>query len=141
MGNKPPQNLPSDFQLTKTLETAIGEVYFYDNIAVFQANEGVVMSRKSANSVIIKCLRHLGGEKWILISNRINSYSVKPMDYKALNKIPSLRSICVVYYSEIVRSNAVLESKFCKIPFYSFNNLNDGLIWAKAYLRNEPEII
>ncbi len=135
------QNLPPDFKLTKTLETDVGMLFLYGNIVVFQANEGIVMSRKTANFVIIKCLRELNGQKWILLSNRINSYSVKPMDYKALDRIPTLAAVGVIYYTDIVKSNADLESKFCNIPFRSFGNLREAVVWAKDYLVDKLEII
>ncbi len=134
-------NLTPEFQLTKTLETDVGVLFLYGNIVIFQANEGIVMSRKTANSLIIKCLRFLKGKKWILLSNRINSYSVKPMDYKALDRIPSLEAVGIIYYNEIAKSNADLESKFCNIHFRSFGNLMEGVEWAKECLIDKLEII
>jgi hypothetical protein len=129
-----PHNLPADFQLKKTLDTDIGMVYFYDNIVVFEAKEGIIMSYKTGFSILLKGLNYLGPKRWVLISNRVHSYSIKPMDYKYLNKVPTLRAVSVVNYSEVGHSNAQLEAKFCKKPFQMFDDLTEAVIWSKGYL-------
>ncbi len=128
------QHLPSEFQLTKKLETDVGLIYLYGNIAVFEAKEGAVISYQSGFSVLLKGLDLLEGAPWSYISNRVNSYSIKPIDYKYLNNLSSLKAIAVVCYSDLVRSNAELESKFCKKPFRIFNNLSESAFWAKGFL-------
>ncbi|MEH6763245.1 MAG: hypothetical protein V7655_02000 [Aequorivita antarctica] len=128
------QNLPLDFPLKKKLETEIGMVYFYNNIVVFEAKEGIIMSYKTGFSILLKGLSFLGTKPWVLISNRVNSYSIKPMDYKYLNKVPTLRAVGVVNYHELGHSNAELEAKFCKKPFQMFDNLTEAVVWGKGYL-------
>ena len=127
-------NLPPDFQLKKRLETDIGMVYFYNGIVIFEANEGVVLSYKTGFSILLKGLNYLGTKPWVYISNRVHSYSIKPMDYKYLNKVPTLRAVGVVNYSEVGHTNAELEAKFCKKPFQMFENLTEAAIWGKGYL-------
>ena len=129
-----PHNLPADFQLKKTLDTDIGMVYFYDNIVVFEAKEGIIMSYKTGFSILLKGLNYLGPKRWVLISNRVHSYSIKPMDYKYLNKVPTLRAVGVVNYSEVGHSNAQLEAKLCKKPFQMFDDLTEAVIWSKGFL-------
>jgi len=116
------------------LDTDIGMVYFYDNIVVFEAKEGIIMSYKTGFSILLKGLNYLGPKRWVLISNRVHSYSIKPMDYKYLNKVPTLRAVGVVNYSEVGHSNAQLEAKFCKKPFQMFDDLTEAVIWSKGYL-------
>ncbi len=127
-------NLPSDFQLKKKTETDIGMIYFYNGIVIFEAKEGVVLSYKTGFSILLKGLNYLGTKPWVYISNRAHSYSIKPMDYKYLNKVPTLRAVGVVNYSEVGHTNAELEAKFCKKPFHMFNNLTEAAIWGKGYL-------
>ncbi len=132
---KSPQSGPlAESNLEKVLETEIGTVRFYGNIVVFEAVEGIVVSHKNGFSVLLKSLQILGTKPWVYISNRINSYSIKPIDYKYLNKIPSLKAVAVVNYNEMGFSNAQLEAKFCKKPFQVFINLNDAVVWARNYL-------
>jgi hypothetical protein len=134
MEKNSPHNLPPDFLLNKIRETDIGVVYFYGNIIVFEANEGVVMSYKTGFSVLVKGLNYLGANSWVYISNRVNSYSIKPIDYKYLNEVPTLAAIGVVNYTEVGHTNAELEAKFCKKPFQMFHNLTEAVIWGKGYL-------
>lgn len=129
-----PHILPSNFQIKKTLETDIGMVYFYGNIVVFEANEGVTLSYKTGFSILLKCLTVVGSRPCVYISNRINSYSIKPMDYKYLNKVPTLKCCGIVTYSGVGHSNAELESTFCKKPFRIFDNLTEAVIWGKGFL-------
>jgi hypothetical protein len=127
-------NLPNDFQLKSKLETDIGVVYFYGNIVVFEANEGVTLSYKTGFSVLLKGLTIVGTKPFVYISNRTNSYSIKPMDYKYLNKVPTLKCVGIVTYSEVGHSNAELESNFCKKPLRIFDNLTEAVIWGKGFL-------
>ncbi|SRX75953.1 hypothetical protein [Aequorivita antarctica] len=127
-------NLPPGFRLKKTLETEIGMVYFYENIVVFEAKEGIIMSYKTGFSILLKGLNYLGAKPWVYLSNRVHSYSIKPMDYKYLNKVPTLRAVGVVNYYELGHSNAELEAKFCKKPFQMFDNLTEAVVWGKGYL-------
>lgn len=129
-----PHNLPPDFQIKKVLETDIGMVYFYGNIVVFEANEGVILSYKTGFSILLKGLTIIGSKPFVYISNRTNSYSIKPMDYKYLNKVPTLKCMGIVAYSEVGQSNAELESNFCKKPFRIFDNLTEAAIWGKGFL-------
>ncbi len=129
-----PHNLPSDFQLKRTLETEIGMVYFYGNVVIVEAKEGIVLSYKTGFSVLLNGLSLLGTKPWVYISNRIHSYSIKPMDYKYLNKVPTLKAVGIVNYMEAGHLNAELESKFCKKPFKVFDNLQEAAIWAKGFL-------
>ncbi|SRX54936.1 hypothetical protein [Aequorivita sp. CIP111184] len=129
-----PHTLPDHFHLKKIVETDIGILYFYDNIVVFEAYEGVILSYKTAFSVLLKGLTIVGAETFVYISNRVHSYSIKPMDYKYLNKVPTLKAVGLVYYNEVGRSIADLESNFCKKPFHVFDNLTEAIIWGKGYL-------
>lgn len=134
MKNFPISNPLTENNLSHTLETQIGTVRIYDNILVFEALEGIVVSHKNGFSVLLESLKILGTKSWVYISNRINSYSIKPIDYEYLNKIPSLKAVAVVNYNEMGFSNAQLEAQFCKKPFQVFHNLNDAVIWAKSFL-------
>ena len=129
-----PHNLPPNFQLEKIFESDIGKVYFYKNIVVFEAKEGIVLSYKTGFSILLKGLSILGTKPFVYISNRIHSYSVKPMDYKYLNKVPTLKAVALVNYNEAGHLNADLEAKFCKKPFRVFDNLQEAFIWGNGFL-------
>lgn len=129
-----PHRLPQEFQLKEILDTPIGIVYFYGNIVVFEAFEGVTLSYKTGFSILLKGLTIVGTKPFVYISNRTNSYSIKPMDYKYLNKVPSLKCVGIVTYSEMGHSNAELESNFCKKPFRIFDYLHEAVVWGQGFL-------
>lgn len=134
MEKNSPHNLPTEFKLNTILETDIGNLSFYGNIVVFEGGEGIVLSYKSGFSILLKGLKILKSNPWILVSNRVNSYSTIPVDFKYLNQIHTLKAIAIVNYSKFAEMNSELESKFCKKPFKTFHNVHDAVNWAKTYL-------
>ncbi|MBK5213800.1 MAG: hypothetical protein JJE55_09095 [Flavobacteriaceae bacterium] len=129
-----PHKLPPEFHLDKEMETKIGMYYFYGNIVVVEAKEGITLSYKTEFSILLKALTILESDPWVYIANRVHSYSIKPLDYNYLNEIPSLMGIAIVNYNPAARSNAVLESKFCTKQFAVFHNLVNAVQWAKGLL-------
>lgn len=121
MSQIPSHNFPAEFQLTNVMEMDIGNYFFYGNVVIVEAKEGILLSYKKDFSVLLNALDITGGSPWVYIANRINSYAIQPLDYKYLNKIPSLKALGVVYYTELGHSNAQLEAKFCKKPFEAFS--------------------
>ncbi len=129
-----PHNLPPEFQLTKVVEMEIGNYFFYDNIVIVEAKEGIMLSYKRYLSVILLILNITERKPWIYISNRINSYAIQPLDYKYLNKIPSLKALGIVNYTESGYLNSEFEAQFCKKPFRVFHNLTEAVIWGNGFL-------
>lgn len=134
MAQKYPHNLSPEFQLTKIMEMEIGNYYFYNNVVIVEAKEGVTISYKKDLSIILIILNVTEGNPWVYISNRINSYAIQPLDYKYLNKVSSLKAMGVVNYTEIGHLNAEMEAKFCKKPYQTFNNLPEAVFWGKSFL-------
>lgn len=134
MEQNPPHNLPSEFQLTKIMEMEIGNYFFYGNIVVVEAKEGINISYKKDLSIILLILNITKDKPWVYISNRINSYSIETMDYKYLNKVPTLKALGIVNHTQENYINSDLEVKFCKKPYKVFENLIDAANWGKEYL-------
>ena len=99
MLRKNPHSLPDNTTLSDVIENEYATVYFYGNITVVEVNEGVTISFKTGISLLLKSLTLLGTKPFIIISNRINSYSVNPTDYKYLEIVPSLRVLSIVYHT------------------------------------------
>ncbi|PVW15800.1 hypothetical protein [Marixanthomonas spongiae] len=130
----PHHQLPESAVLKDVLKSKIATVYFYDDVAVVEAKEGVTLSYKTAFSLLISGLNYLRASSWVYISNRLNSYSLNPQDYRYLEKIPTLKGLAVVYESEIGKKNAEMEAKFFNKPFASFSNLTEAYNWARELL-------
>ena len=123
-------------ELTHIIEREVATVYFYKNIVVVEANEGVNISYKSAFSLLIRGLSILKNRPWVYISNRKNSYSVTPTDYKYLKRVPSLKAMAIVSNSQTGKVNAKIESTFFDRPFQIFDSINDAAQWALEILEN-----
>ena len=134
MLTKNPHNLPDGVELLDTLETELNTVYFYPRMVVSEAREGVTISYKTGFSILLKILRIGSFKKCVYISNRINSYSVNPTDYKYLNKIPSLAAIAIVAPTESARQNAELEKKFFNGKIEVFETILDAYHWTQKML-------
>lgn len=127
-------NIPDTTELKEVFDTEIATVYFYDNIVIVEAVEGITLSYKTGFSLLVKGLKYLGNRPWIYISNRVHSYSVNPNDYKYLDQVPTLKGIAVVNHTESGRKNAQLEASFCKKPFKVFDDLTEAYNWGKEFL-------
>ena len=134
MKNNFPHKFSESITLQKIFEMDIGKAYFYDNIVVVEAKEGVTLSYKTGFSFLVKGLQYVGGKPWVYIANRINSYSVNPNDYKYLEKIPTLMGIAIVTPTEIGKKNAGLEANFYKKNFIVLDDLSSAYDWAKELL-------
>lgn len=128
----------SDTLLAKeVLDTEIGTIYFYDNILVMEGKENAVFCIKTGLSILLKVIKIVGIKPVVYISNRINSYSVDPNDYKYLEMIPNLQGIATVSYNNFTKNSATLEQKFFKKPFRDFESLDDAKFWAMEVLEGK----
>ncbi|MCW5520427.1 hypothetical protein J1N09_11285 [Aureitalea sp. L0-47] len=132
-----PHNLAASAPLNHVLETDLITVYYYDNIVVAEAREGVTLSYKTGFSILVKGLRHINMKSFVYISNRINSYALNPNDYVYLEKIPTLKGIGIVAPTEIGKNNAELELKFFNKPMEIFDSVPDAFHWGKEILHSQ----
>jgi|TARA_R100000306_G_scaffold12158_3_gene14275 hypothetical protein len=126
--------LPETAVLKNIMDSKIGTIYFYGNIVIVEAKEGVTLSYKNAFPILVKGLTYLKVSSWVYISNRINSYSLIPQDYKYLEKVPTLKGIAVVAKTNIGLKNTEVEATFFNKPFVSFSNLTEAYNWGKDLL-------
>lgn len=132
-----PHNLPFTINENNILKTRILTAYFYGNIVVVEADEGVTLSYTTAFSILVAGLKRLGNRPFVYVTNRVNSYSVNPNDYVYLEKIPTLKGIAIVAPNDLVRRNAQLELNFCKKPMKIFESLIDSVEWSEQLLSGD----
>ncbi len=112
----------------------LGVIYFYEHLVVAEFNEGISLSYHNAFSLLLKSIKYVGTRPIVYISNRINSYSVQPNDYKYLEKVPNIKGIAIVVKDPIGTSNAMLESKFVSKNFGVFSSIQEAQTWGLAIL-------
>lgn len=133
-------NFPNHIKPTSVIENDIANVYFYDNLVVVEVTEGMNITIKNGLSLLLKILSTLRTKPWVYISNRVNSYSVDPNDYKYLNKIPTLQGIAIVDIKESGKASAILEQSFSKKPLKIYDSMTDAVEWANTILSKNNQI-
>ena len=129
-----PHNFPKNEILRSILETDLATVYFYVNVVVVEANEGVTMSYKTGYKILSRGLKIFGRRPFVYIAHRVNSYSVIPTDFKHLVSIPTLKGIAIASKQEAGRANAELEKSFSKKPLEVFENIEEAYEWGLTCL-------
>jgi len=128
--------LPDTVNITKVIKADVASIYIYKNeIIVIEVKEGVILSIKNGKKLLLKTLKAVGTNPCVLISNRINSFSINPNDYIYLEKIPTLLGIAIVYYNDTTKTTGKLESNFYKKPFKTFNNIIDAYNWSMELIK------
>lgn len=113
--------------IIKTKELTISE---YNSIAIVEIEEGVAVSSKNGLETFERLLSIIGGKPWVYISNRVNSYSLDPNDYRHLNEIITLKGIGVIQYEKSIKTALELEKMFIKKPFKTFDDIDSAIEWA-----------
>ena len=113
-----------------------GEVYFFENYIITEFFEGANLTFKHAQEFIVHAEAYYGNLKEVIyISNRINSYSVKALDWlKISNKYSNLRAVCIVCPRKQCKLNFFIEKQFCRQKMELFNELEQAVNWAESYL-------
>ena len=131
-------------KVEKTYHLPVGDLYFFENIAVMQINEGEHASLKSSQYFLKKIydFYETKNKPYGYISNRVNKYSVEVLDYqKHTDLLPNLSIYGIVAYSQFDSMNIDIEKQFCKMPVSSFNDLDKAYKYVNNYIVNKSNII
>lgn len=107
-----------------------------DNIVIGTINEGVHLTSKLSQIIVLTIFKYLGDLPMVYITNRVNSYSVDPTMYKTISKIKNLVGFGVVCPKNIKADIAKIEKLFYSNKFQEFKTLDEAMIWAKKLLKN-----
>lgn len=106
-------------QILKSIQNSIGNVYFFNHIAVVEINEGVHFDANNSPLIIDEIVSYFGNEQpYGIVSNRVNSYSVSLVDtpiYRVNAK--NLCAYGVVGHDLASKMNAEMESSFCAAKY------------------------
>ncbi|MEO8933768.1 MAG: hypothetical protein ABI295_05625 [Xanthomarina sp.] len=113
------------------------EIFIFDDFLICQIREGATIKLEhhiKLNEIISK---HFSDRRIVYISNRVNSYSIDPLTYVEIEKIPNLIAIAMIPETELMRKNAEYERDFYDKPYEIFSNLSEAIAWAYSILKNE----
>ena len=106
-----------------------GDLFIFDELAILQMHEGILFSRDHAYEVSMAINQFFPNPTpFDFVSNRVNDYSIKPIDLKwFLELFPHMRTYNVVFYESPSRSNMELEALFAPVPIYAHKQLLHAL--------------
>lgn len=111
-----------------------GEIDLFEDFAVGRINDGVIVDRQKVLDMFQYSLSVYDEKPFGYISDRINSYSLKPEAYEASYKAKNLVAMAVVVNTPAKRMSAAIEKMFSKIPFRQFKTLPEAKTWIKEQL-------
>ncbi len=118
------------------VEKPYGKFYLFDTFIVSEINEGVVFTWDGHGknlSAQFEELYEQNGSNLVYISNRINSYSIKPNDWiKFFKSNYSFKAYGAVNYRKQSLFSLAIEKLFFNKEIQSFATIDDAIIWAKV---------
>ena len=123
--------------ILRTIELEFTHLEFHENFVVSWVKENVVLSKKQVFDLIDACSGNYEHKNFVYISNRIYNYNVDPTVYLNLDKVKNLAGIAIVSDKISSLNMAQFEKNFSKIPFETFQELEDAINWTQKILKNK----
>lgn len=121
----------SDFSnhIIKTVENKIGNIFFFDHIAVIELNEGVHFDKSNSSMITDELILFYGKNiPFGVIANRVNSYSIDTLRLSEYTEnMSNFISYGVVGHDNASKMNAEIENGFCKIDNIYFDTINNAI--------------
>ncbi len=121
----------SDFsnQIIKFVENKLGNIFFFNHIAVVELHEGIHFDINNAPMVIDELNSYFGdNQPYGVVANRINSYSVDLLNTPSYReKAKNLYAYGVVGHDLASKMNAELENDFCLSEKVDYDNIYEAI--------------
>lgn len=121
----------SDFsnQIIKFVENKLGNIFFFNHIAVVEINEGVHFDINNAPIIIDELTSYFGdNQPYGVIANRVNSYSVELLNTPLFKeKAKNLYAYGVVGHDLAGKMNAEMENDFCLSEKVDYDNIPEAI--------------
>lgn len=119
----------------KELKYPFATIFLFDGFIVSEINQGVVYSWDDHAELVSQDIANYygtDGQDLILISNRINSYSVVAADWlKFFKHNYKLKGYAVVGYNKASLLNTLIENLFFNDKIKKFNDLSTAINWVE----------
>ncbi|MDN3666905.1 hypothetical protein ACFFU1_08305 [Algibacter miyuki] len=128
--------------IVKSVHEKLGDIYFFNHIAVIEFNEGVHVDVSNTTDIIEKLTLFFGMSRpFGVIANRINSYSINLLDIiKIQDKVKNLSAYSVVSHNAAGYMNAEIESNFCSRDNIHFDNINEAINFVYSKVKSKIQI-
>ncbi len=112
--------------------TEFYKMEFHDSYVIIEANANIVVNSAIAEKTIQTIVDQFNGKRFVLISNRTSSYTLKPDAYSP-GILKKVKGIAIVSKNVEVKKNALLEQEKFDRSFAFFENLDDAKHWAENF--------
>ena len=112
---------------------AFGNFYFFEKFIISEIAEGCVFDWSKAEKLLELATTYYGEnlKNLVLISNRVNSYSLKLVDLLKFNKIRGILDFFIIVpYNDIQSNNIMLEKLFTTLDVKRDRDLEGAIIMA-----------
>ncbi len=130
-------------QIIEAHKVKVGEFYFLKNMVVAEIFEGAHIDFSVSKDYLNLIIDFYGREEnFGYICNRINNFSISPLDYPKFNRaLKNLTMYGIVHNNHFDRLNYDIEKRFCDKPYKAFSDLETAynqikIIIAKSELIN-----
>lgn len=106
----------------------IGTLHFLENIAIVEFNHGLHITIENSKSIFSHIEKYFNHNTFGLIANRVNSYSIHPLDMQRIREVyPNLGAYAVVATDKASKMSAEIENSFCQTHDINFDNLYEAV--------------
>ena len=123
--------IESDFsnQILEFVQNQLGNIFFFNHIAVVELNEGVHFDIENAPIIINELESYFGeSQPYGVVANRVNSYSVDLINTPSYKeKAKNLYAYGVVGHDLASKMNAEIENDFCVSEKVDYDNIYDAI--------------
>mgnify|MGYP000132620002 CR=1 FL=1 len=115
--------------IMKFVKKSLGEIYFFNHIAVIEFSEGAHIDIDASEEFFDELSSYFGTSRpFGVITNRVNSYSVKLLDIDLFKeKSKNLCSYAVVGHTIASKMNAEIENSFCLSEKTNYDSIYEAL--------------
>ena len=126
----------------KSVSHDIGDVYFFNHFAIIEFGDGQHVTLEGSTGLLDHIKNYFGESRSFgVISNRVNSYSMQPMDVaRAKEQFPNLAGYGVVANTSPGRLSAHIEDTFCTTQNIKFNNLYEAVETINSRVKAAEDI-
>lgn len=121
----------SDFsnQIIKFVENKLGNIFFFNHVAVVEINEGIHFDINNAPLIIDELVSYFGEKQpYGVVANRVNSYSVELLNTPLFKeRAKNLYAYGVVGHDLAGKMNAEMENDFCASEKVDYDNIYDAI--------------
>lgn len=134
----------SDFsnKIVKRSSKKIGDIFFFNHIAVIEFYDGVHVDINNSKEIFEEITSYFGYNKpFGVISNRINSYSIKLLDVHLFrNKVKNLRAYGVVGHNRASKISAKIESDYCLSKKVDYDSIYEAVDSVYRKVKKEIQV-